>query len=119
MNNRNGGGFVGGFGFSGGETGYDVADYLLGAPSNYSQSTRKFSMQEPVRRHLRAGFDRLRSNLTLNLGLRWNTARRGMTQNKIVALVSGLQSTQYQRATGLVYPGDPGDSENLGANQIQ
>ena len=39
MNQRNSGGAVGGFAFNGAETGYDVADYLLGAPVNYAQNS--------------------------------------------------------------------------------
>jgi hypothetical protein len=116
MNNRNGGGFVGGFGFTGGETGYDVADYLLGAPSSYSQSSPQV-LDGRSRYGGIYGQDsiRLRSNLTLNLGLRWEYSTPWYdTQNKIVALVPGLQSTQYPGApTGLVYPGDPGIPNTL------
>ena len=116
MNNRNGGGFVGGFGFSGGETGYDVADYLLGAPSSYSQSTPQVLDGRSRYGGIYAQDSiRLRSNLTLNLGLRWEYSTPWYdTQNKIVALVPGLQSTQYPNApTGLVYPGDPGIPKTL------
>ena len=116
MNNRNGGGFVGQFGFSGGETGYDVADYLLGAPSSYSQS----SPQVLDGRSRYGGFFaqdsfRVKSNLTLNFGLRWEFSSPWYdTQNKIVALIPGEQSVQYPTApTGLVYPGDPGVPNTL------
>ena len=116
MNNRNGGGFVGGFGFSGGETGYDVADYLLGAPSSYAQSTPQV-LDGRSRYGGIYGQDsiRLRSNVTLNLGLRWEYSTPWYdTQNKIVALVPGQQSTQYPGApTGLVYPGDAGIPKTL------
>ena len=57
MNNRNGGGFVGQFGFSGGETGYDVADYLLGAPVFvFAVEPAGARWPQQIRRDFRAGF---------------------------------------------------------------
>ena len=116
MNNRNGGGFVGGFNFNGAETGYDVADYLLGAPSSYAQN----SPQVLDGRSRYGGIFaqdsfRISSNLTLNFGLRWEFSTPWYdTQNKIVALVPGEQSVQYPTAPkGLVYPGDPGIPNTL------
>src|SRR6266446_2345884 len=116
MNHRNGGGFVGGFSFEGNETGYDVADYLLGAPTSYSQNSPQVLDGRSRYGGIYAQDSiRLRSNLTLNLGLRWEYSTPWYdTQNKIVALVPGLQSTQYPNApTGLVYPGDPGIPKTL------
>ena len=116
MNNRNGGGFVGQFGFSGGETGYDVADYLLGAPSSYSQSSPQVLDGRSRYGGLFAQDSfRVRPNLTLNFGLRWEFSTPWYdTQNKIVALIPGEQSTQYPTAPkGLVYPGDPGVPNTL------
>ncbi|PYT29027.1 MAG: hypothetical protein DMG57_12970 [Acidobacteria bacterium] len=116
MNNRNGGGFVGGFNFNGGETGYDVADYLLGAPSSYSQNSPQVLDGRSRYGGLFAQDSfRMRSNLTLNFGLRWEFSTPWYdTQNKIVALVPGLQSVRYPTAPkGLVYPGDPGIPNTL------
>jgi outer membrane receptor protein involved in Fe transport len=93
-----------------------VADYLLGAPSSYSQSTPQVLDGRSRYGGIYAQDSiRLRSNLTLNLGLRWEYSTPWYdTQNKIVALVPGLQSTQYPNApTGLVYPGDPGIPKTL------
>jgi hypothetical protein len=116
MNNRNGGGFVGQFGFTGGETGYDVADYLLGAPSSYSQSTVQVldGRSRYGGAYAQDSF-RIRSNVTLNLGVRWEFSTPWYdTQDKIVSLVPGQQSTQYPTAPrGLVYPGDAGIPNTL------
>ena len=117
MNNRNGGGFVGQFNFSGEETGYDVADYLLGAPSSYSQSSPQVL---DGRSRYGGAFAqdsfRMASNLTLNFGVRWEFSTPWYdNQNKIVTLVPGEQSVEYPTAPrGLVYPGDPGVSRTLG-----
>jgi len=116
MNNRNGGGFVGNFNFSGEETGSDVADYLLGAPSSYSQnSPQALDGRSKYGGAFVQDSFRLRSNLTLNYGLRWEFSTPWYdTQNKIVSLVPGLQSVQYPTAPkGLVYPGDPGVPDTL------
>jgi len=117
MNNRNGGGFLGQFNFTGNETGYDVADYLLGAPSSYSQS----SPQALDGRSKYAGIYaqdsfRVSSNFAVNFGLRWEFSTPWYdTQNKLVALIPGEQSVQYPLAPkGLVYPGDPGVPNTLG-----
>ena len=116
MNNRNGGGSLGQFGFYGVETGSDVADYLLGAPSTYSQSTvqvldgrSKYGgafVQDAIR---------LTPKLTMNLGVRWEFSQPWSdSQGKIVAIVPGMQSTIYPTAPkGLVYPGDPGIPSTL------
>ena len=116
MNNRNGGGFLGQFGFTGGETGYDVADYLLGAPSNYSQSTvQVLDGRSKYGGAYAQDSIRLTPSLTLNVGLRWEFSQPWSdAQNKIVALVPGEQSIQYPTAPrGLVYPGDPGVPSTL------
>ena len=116
MNNRNGGEFLGQFGFSGVETGSDIADYLLGAPSGYSQASPQ--VLDGRSRYGGAFAEdsfRLASNLTLNFGLRWEFSTPWYdTQNKIVSLVPGEQSVEYPTAPrGLVYPGDPGIPRTL------
>jgi hypothetical protein len=116
MNNRNGGGFVGQFNFNGNETGYDVADYLLGAPVDYSQTTVQ-ALDGRSRYGAAYAQDsvRLTPSLTVNFGLRWEFSTPWWdTQDKIVALVPGLQSVKYPTAPkGLVYPGDPGVAKTL------
>ncbi|MGO8788555.1 MAG: TonB-dependent receptor, partial [Terriglobia bacterium] len=116
MNQRNAGAPVGGFSFDGSETGSDIADYLLGAPANYTQSSLQLldSRSKYGSAFAEDSFH-FRSNLTLNYGLRWEFSQPWYdTQNKIVALVPGEQSVQYPTApTGLVYPGDPGVARTL------
>lgn len=116
MNNRNGGGFLGQFSFTGGETGYDVADYLLGAPSGYSQSSPQAldGRSKYGGAYAQDSF-RISSNFTLNFGVRWEFSTPWYdTQNKLVALVPGEQSVEYPGAPrGLVYPGDPGIPNTL------
>jgi hypothetical protein len=116
MNQRNAGDPVGAFGFNGNETGSDIADYLLGAPANYTQSSLQLL---DSRSKFGAAFAqdsfRLKSNVTLNYGLRWEFSQPWYdSQNKIVALVPGEQSVEYPTAPkGLVYPGDPGVARTL------
>jgi len=116
MNQRNAGAPVGGFSFDGSETGSDVADYLLGAPANYTQSSLQLL---DSRSKYGAAFAQdsfhVKTNLTLNFGLRWEFSQPWYdSQNKIVALVPGEQSVEYPTApTGLVYPGDPGVPRTL------
>ena len=116
MNQRNAGASVGSFGFNGSETGYDIADYLLGAPANYAQTSLQV-LDSRSKFGSAFGQDSIRigSNLTVNLGLRWEFSQPWYdTQDKIVALVPGQQSVKYPTAPlGLVYPGDEGIPRTL------
>jgi hypothetical protein len=106
----------GNFFFSGSETGIDFADFLLGAPTNYVQG-----QAEPSNGRSKYfgvyGQDswRLRSNLTLNYGLRWDVSTPWSEQhNQLETIVPGLQSKVFPGSpTGWVFPGDPGIPSTL------
>jgi Carboxypeptidase regulatory-like domain len=101
----------GSFGFAGGETGNDFADFLLGAPSYYQQG-----YQLPL--HSRGRYLglfaqdswRARPGLTVNYGLRWEVTMPWYEQNnQLETIVPGLQSVVFPGAPlGWVVPGDPG-----------
>jgi hypothetical protein len=98
------------FTFNGSETGSDIADFLLGAPSQYVQS----GVQALDSRTRYAGVFaqdqwRVTQNLTLNYGLRWEASMPWYdTQNRIETLIPGEQSIQFPTApVGWVVPGDP------------
>jgi carboxypeptidase family protein len=99
-----------------GETGNDFADFLLGAPSQYNQCSQQFldSRSRYGGAYVQDTF-KLRENLTLNLGLRWEASMPWYdTQGKIETIVPGLQSTQFPTAPkGWVVPGDPGIPSTL------
>ena len=104
------------FEFYGNETGSDFADYLIGAPDLFIQSSRQF-LDSRTKYVGVYGQDthKVRSNLTLNYGLRWEASQPFYdTQGKIQAFVPGLQSKVYPDApTGWVFPGDPGIPKTL------
>ncbi len=106
----------GSFSFDGSETGNDFADYLLGAPTDYTQCSMQF-LDSRTRYGAAYGQDswRLKPNITLNYGLRWEVSMPWYdTQGKIETIVPGLQSTQFPTApTGWVVPGDPGIPSTL------
>jgi hypothetical protein len=104
------------FAFSGAETGYDFADYLIGAPTGFTQA----SHQVLDSRGKYYGFYaqdswRALSTLTVNYGLRWEVSTPWFdTQNKLETLVPGEQSLAFPGAPlGLVVPGDPGVPRTL------
>ena len=115
-----GGGFNGNFSFNGGETGNDFADFLIGAPDSYGQhdpyigdlrlSTASIYAQDSYR---------VRSNLTINYGLRWELGQPWYDiLGQLQAFVPGLQSKVYPNAPkGFVYPGDPGITKGDAATQ--
>jgi len=106
----------GSFGFNGGETGFDFADYLLGAPSNFSQG-----LQLPVygrsRSYALYGQDSWRAtkDLTLNYGLRWEVSSPWWeAHNEWEALIPGCQSKEFPGSpVGWCFPGDPGIPSTL------
>ncbi len=110
----------GSFSFDGSETGSDFADYLLGAPSGYTQCS--FQVLDS-RSHYGGIFAqdsfRIKPSLTLNYGLRWDVNQPWYdTQDKIETIVPGLQSTQFPTAPkGWVVPGDPGIPRTLAPTQ--
>jgi hypothetical protein len=114
----------GNFGFGGGETGIDFADFLIGAPSyNPSIGTPGYEQgQSPPsygRNHYAGAYGqdswRVRPNLTLNYGLRWEFSTPWSEHyNRIQTIVPGLQSVVFPGSpTGWVFPGDPGIPSTL------
>jgi hypothetical protein len=108
--------YNGGYGFNGGETGSDFADFLIGAPASFNQGLVP-TMYNRARYYALYGQDSWRAtrNLTLNFGLRWEVSTPWWeTHNEQRTLVPGLQSKDFPGApTGWVFPGDPGIPSTL------
>ncbi len=103
--------YNGSFAFTGSATGSDFADFLLGLPSTYSQGdSNKFYPRNKYVGLYGQDSWRLRPNLTLNYGLRWELLPAWREKyNQIQTLSLGQQSVVYPGAPqGLVFPGDPG-----------
>ena len=108
--------FNGNFLFFGSETGLDFADFLLGIPSQYNQS----QLQAFYGRNKYAGFYaqdnwRVRRNLTLNYGLRWDRIEPWYEKyNQLAVLEPGRQSIVFPGApAGILFPTDPGVARTL------
>jgi hypothetical protein len=115
--NRRGGPAPNGlFVFNGNETGNDFADFLLGAPDSFNQSSaqqldaRSKGGAVYIQDNLRA-----RSDLTINYGLRWEFSEPWYDAgNKIQGFVPGQQSTVFADSpTGWVFPHDTGVARTL------
>ncbi len=116
VNENPNGTFNGTFGFAGTETGSPFADFLLGVPSNFTQTTGQHFY---LRNHYAGIFAedswRIRSNLTFNFGLRWDLIEPWSEKyNSIQTIVPGAQSVLYPNAPpDLLVPGDPGIPSTL------
>ena len=108
--------FNGSFLFTGSETGADFADFLLGVPSQYNQSQLNpfYGRNKYFGLYAQDGW-RLRSNLRLNYGLRWDRIEPWYeVNNGISTFEPGRQSLVFPGApAGILYPGDPGISRTL------
>ncbi len=108
------------FTFSGSETGNDFADFLLGAPDLFNQTSAQVLDSRTKYFGLYAQDTyKVSPDLTLNYGLRWDTSQPFYdTQNRIQTFVPGVQSKIYPDAPeGFVFPGDPGVPKTLAPTQ--
>ena len=122
INERNYDDANGAFGFNGSETGLDFADFLIGAPDNFTQASQQLLDS-------RAGYYgayaqdswRARPSLTLNFGLRYEIMTPWYdTQNKLETVVPGEHSQVFPGAPiGMALPGDPGVSRTLSPIQYK
>ncbi len=111
INNHPNATFNGTFNINGTETGSAFADFLIGVPSNFTQSSgTPFYLRN---RYLGAYVQdswRARNDLTINAGLRWDVIMPFWEKyNQIQTYIAGARSTLYPGAPpGLVVAGDPG-----------
>jgi hypothetical protein len=111
VNEHPNGTFNGTFNIDGTETGVPFADFLLGVTSNFTQSD---GPPFYLRNHYTGAYAqdswRARSDLTINLGLRWDIIQPWSEKyDSIQTYVAGRQSVLYPNAIpGMLVPGDPG-----------
>ncbi|HXW55616.1 MAG TPA: carboxypeptidase regulatory-like domain-containing protein [Candidatus Cybelea sp.] len=108
--------FNGNFLFTGSETGSDFADFLLGIPSQYNQSQlQPFYGRNRYWGPYAQDSWRLRSNMTLNYGLRWDRIEPWYEKNNgISTFEPGKSSVVFPGApAGILFPTDPGIPRTL------
>ncbi|MFZ0278620.1 MAG: carboxypeptidase regulatory-like domain-containing protein [Candidatus Sulfotelmatobacter sp.] len=108
--------FNGNFLFTGSETGLDFADFLLGIPSQYNQSQlNPFYGRNKYTGIFAQDSWRLKPNLTLNYGVRWDRIEPWYEKyNQISTTEPGKQSVVFPGApAGILYPTDPGVRRTL------
>jgi hypothetical protein len=99
------------FSYTGGETGSDFADFLLGAPATYTQCSEQL-LDNRARYGALFAEDtwKIKSNLTFNYGLRWEVPVPWYDKyNRLDTFIPGVQSTVFPLSPlGYLFPGDPG-----------
>ena len=120
INERPNATFNGTFNINGTETGSPFADFLLGVPSNFTQSSgQPFYLRNRYTGLFGQDSWRARSDLTFNFGLRWDYIMPYWEKyNQLQTYVPGEQSVVYPGAPlGFVFPGDPGISSTISPSQ--
>ena len=110
----------GNFSFNGVETGSDFADYLLGAPSYFEQySPSGLDDRSTYGALYIEDSMKVRPNVTLNAGLRWEDGTPWADQKgRVETFIAGEQSTLYPDSPqGWVFPGDPGVAPGMWPNK--
>ena len=108
------------FTFSGSETGNDFADFLIGAPDLFNQTSPQLLDSRTKYFGLYAQDTyKVTPDLTLNYGLRWDVSQPFYdTKNRIQTFKPGVQSTIYPDSPeGFLFPGDPGIPKTLAPTQ--
>lgn len=108
--------FNGSFIFSGTETGSDFADFLLGIPSSYIQTSGGgFYLRNKYAGTYFQDSWKARPNLAVNYGLRWDLITPWYEKyNQLQTVIQGQKSVVYPGAPlGFVFPGDPGVSRGI------
>jgi hypothetical protein len=103
--------FNGTYNIDGTETGSAYADFLIGVPSNFTQSSgQPFYLRNRYEGLFAQDSWRARSELTINFGLRWDYVMPFWEKyNQIQTVIPDRQSVLYPDAPGgLLVPGDPG-----------
>jgi Carboxypeptidase regulatory-like domain len=112
----------GGFNLGGQETGFDFADFLIGAPNFFSQGTEVLLDTRSKYYSVYAQDSwRATQTLTVNYGLRWEVSMPWYdSTNKLETLIPGEQSLTFPNApTGIVFPLDPGVPRTLAPTQYK
>jgi hypothetical protein len=103
--------FNGTFNIDGTETGSAFADFLIGVPSNFTQSSgQPFYLRNRYAGLFAQDSWRARPDLTVNVGLRWDYIMPFSEKyNQLQTIIPGRQSVLYPGLPeDLVVPGDPG-----------
>jgi hypothetical protein len=120
LNVRNECGPNGYFQFSGNETNSDLSDYFIGAPGSFVQCSVQL-LDNRTRYGALFGSDtwKAKSNLTVNLGLRWDVARPWSDiYGRLTTAVPGEQSVKFPNSPpGNVVPGDPNVPSTISPTQ--
>ncbi len=122
VNERPNATFNGTFNINGTETGSALADFLIGVPSNYTQSSgQPFYLRNRYLGLFGQDSWRMRSDLTLNFGVRWDYIMPFWEKyNQLQTIVPGRQSVVYPGAPeGLLVPGDPGIPSTISASKAK
>lgn len=114
--------FNGTFNINGTETGVPYADFLIGTPSNFTQSSgQPFYLRNHYLGFYAQDSWRATSDLTLNLGLRWDIIEPWSEKNhQLQTYIPGKQSVLFPGAPlGFVVAGDPGVPQTIASTSFR